>query len=230
MSLIHDGKTKTVYSYDDRHVRIVFKDDVTGTEEGIDPGGNTVVGSIAGKGEAALRLSVYFFSLLKRHGVPTHFVSADVESRSLIAKKAVWNGLEFIVRFKAYGSFVRRFGRYVREGADLGGLVEITLKDDERGDPVIVDEAVAALGLLSLEQVREAKALARRAAEVIRDDLAEKGLELLDIKFECGIVDGRLVIIDDISTDNMRVVRDGKPVDARGLLEVVGGPQREPSA
>ncbi len=50
MSLIHDGKTKTVYSYDDRHVRIVFKDDVTGTEEGIDPGGNTVVGSIVGKG------------------------------------------------------------------------------------------------------------------------------------------------------------------------------------
>ncbi len=155
--------------------------------------------------------------------MPTHFVSADVESRSLIAKKAVWNGLEFIVRFKAYGSFVRRFGRYVREGADLGGLVEITLKDDERGDPVIEDEAVAALGLLSLEQVREAKALARRAAEVIRDDLAEKGLELLDIKFECGIVDGRLVIIDDISTDNMRVVRDGKPVDARGLPRWSGG-------
>lgn len=217
MTLIHDGKTKTVYAYDDKHIKVVFKDDVTGTEEGVDPGGNAVVGTVAGKGLAALKQSIYFFNLLAEHGVPTHFVSADVDNRALIAKKATWNGLEFIVRFKAFGSFVRRYGKYAREGAELGGLVEITLKDDERGDPLIVDEAIAALGLLTLEQVQEAKALARRAAEVIRMDLAEKGLELLDIKFECGVVDDQLVIIDDISTDNMRVFRDGKPVDAQGL-------------
>lgn len=217
MTLIHDGKTKTVYAYDDKHIKVVFKDDVTGTEEGVDPGGNAVVGTVAGKGLAALKQSIYFFNLLAEHGVPTHFVSADIDNRALIAKKATWNGLEFIVRFKAFGSFVRRYGKYAREGAELGGLVEITLKDDERGDPLIVDEAIAALGLLTLEQVQEAKALARRAAEVIRMDLAEKGLELLDIKFECGVVDDQLVIIDDISTDNMRVFRDGKPVDAQGL-------------
>lgn len=217
MTLIHDGKTKSVYVYDDKHLKMVFKDDVTGTEEGIDPGGNAVVGSIEGKGLAALRQSVYFFNLLAEHDVPTHFVSADLENRALIAKQAKWTGLEFIVRFKAYGSFVRRYGKYVEQGADLGGLVEITLKDDERGDPLIVDEAIAALGLLSLDEVKEAKALVRRAAEVIRRDLEEKGLELLDIKFECGVVDDQLVIIDDISTDNMRVFRDGKPVDAQGL-------------
>lgn len=217
MTLIHDGKTKTVYAYDDKHIKVVFKDDVTGTEEGVDPGGNAVVGTVVGKGLAALKQSIYFFNLLAEHGVPTHFVSADIDNRALIAKKATWNGLEFIVRFKAFGSFVRRYGKYAREGAELGGLVEITLKDDERGDPLIVDEAIAALGLLTLEQVQEAKALARRAAEVIRMDLAEKGLELLDIKFECGVVDDQLVIIDDISTDNMRVFRDGKPVDAQGL-------------
>lgn len=223
MTLLHDGKTKSVYAYDDQHIKIVFKDDVTGTEEGIDPGGNTVVGSIAGKGLAALRQSIYFFNLLGQQRVPTHFVSADVENRAMIVKKAKWNGLEFIVRFKAFGSFVRRYGRYAREGDDLGGLVEITLKDDERGDPLIVDEAIAALGLLSLHQVQEAKSLVRKAAEVIRRDLASKGLDLLDIKFECGVVDGRLVIIDDISTDNMRVVRDGKALDARGLLEATVG-------
>lgn len=223
MTLIHDGKTKSVYVYDDKHLKMVFKDDVTGTEEGIDPGGNTVVGTIEGKGLAALRQSVYFFNLLAEHDVPTHFVSADLENRALIAKQAKWTGLEFIVRFKAYGSFVRRYGKYVEQGADLGGLVEITLKDDERGDPLIVDEAIAALGLLSLDEVKEAKALVRRAAEVIRRDLEEKGLELLDIKFECGVVDDQLVIIDDISTDNMRVIRDGEPVGPQELLEATAG-------
>lgn len=218
MTLIHDGKTKSVYAHDDNHVKIVFKDDVTGTEEGVDPGGNTVVGSIAGKGLAALKQSIYFFELLARHGVPTHFVSAEVGERALIAKKATWNGLEFVVRFKAFGSFIRRYGKYAQEGADLGGLVEITLKDDERGDPLIVDEAIDALGLLSLEQVHEAKRLVRKAAEVIRQDLAAKGLELLDMKFECGTVGDQLIIIDDVSTDNMRVVKDGKSVDPQGLL------------
>lgn len=223
MTLIHDGKTKSVYVYDDEHLKMVFKDDVTGTEEGIDPGGNAVVGSIEGKGLAALRQSVYFFNLLAEHDVPTHFVSADLENRALIAKQAKWTGLEFIVRFKAYGSFVRRYGKYVEQGADLGGLVEITLKDDERGDPLIVDEAIAALGLMSPDEVKEAKALVRRAAEVIRRDLEEKGLELLDIKFECGVVDDQLVIIDDISTDNMRVIRDGESVGPQELLEATAG-------
>src|SRR5690606_26962229 len=139
------------------------------------------------------------------NGIPTHFESVDFQRRGLIARRAKWLGLEFIVRFKAAGSFVRRYGRYVQEGTDLGGLVEITLKDDERGDPLIVDEAITALGLLEQEQIGQAKALVRQAAHLIRQDLQAKGLELLDIKFECGLIDDRLVIIDDISTDNMRV-------------------------
>ena len=71
--------------------------------------------------------------------------------------------------------------------------------------------------------MKEAKALVRRAAEVIRRDLEEKGLELLDIKFESGVVDDQLVIIDDISTDNMRVIRDGESVGPQELLEATAG-------
>lgn len=224
MELISDGKTKTLYALDDERALLVFKDDVTGTEEGIDPGGNQVVGRVEGKGRAALRQSLHFFNLLAGHGVPTHYVSADPEGRGLIVRRAVWTGLEFIVRFKAAGSFVRRYGRYVAAGADLGGLVEITLKDDERGDPLVTDETIAALGIMTLEQVREAKALVRRAAQVIRDHLQEKGLDLLDIKFECGIIGDRLVIIDDVSTDNMRVTRAGEAVGPQDLLRYLEGP------
>lgn len=224
MKLISDGKTKTVYSHSDDQVMLVFKDDVTGTEQGVDPGGNQVVGRIEGKGLASLKQSVYFFQLLAANGIPTHFESVDFQRRALIARRAKWLGLEFIVRFKAAGSFVRRYGRYVQEGTDLGGLVEITLKDDERGDPLIVDEAITALGLLEQEQIGQAKALVRQAAHLIRQDLQAKGLELLDIKFECGLIDDRLVIIDDISTDNMRVLRDGQPVTPHQLMEYLGIP------
>lgn len=220
MKKIADGKTKTLYALGEDQVVLVFKDDVTGTESGIDPGGNKVVGQVEGKGRAALRQSAYFFNLLTAHGVPTHFVSVDLDEGILIARRAKWFGVEFVVRFRAFGSFVRRYGRYVQEGADLGVLVEITLKDDERGDPLIADEALDVLGILPLDKVCEGKALVKQAAVVIRDDLSAKGLELMDMKFECGLVDQRLVIIDDISTDNMRVMRDGRMVSPQELLEV----------
>lgn len=222
MKLIHDGKTKTVYAQSNDRVMIVFKDDVTGTEQGIDPGGNQVVGRIEGKGYASLKQSVYFFKLLAANGIPTHFESVDFQQQAMIARHAKWLGLEFIIRFKAYGSFVRRYGRYVQEGDDLGGLVEITLKDDERGDPLIGEEAIAALGLMSLEQVGQAKSLVLQAARLLQQDLQAKGLELIDIKFECGYVGEKLVIIDDISTDNMRVFQDGESVTPRQLMEYLG--------
>lgn len=222
MELLADGKTKTLYALDNDQVLMVFKDDVTGSEEGIDPGGNVVVGRLEGKGLAALQQSIYFFDLLGRHGIPTHYVARDPDRGAIIVRRAQWFGLEFIVRFKAFGSFVRRYGRYVDEGAPLDGLVEITLKDDERGDPLIVDEAIAAIGLMPLDQVQEAKALVRQAAQVMHDHLAEKGLDLVDIKFECGLAGGRLVIIDDISTDNMRVMQDGRRVEPGQLLPLLG--------
>ncbi len=223
MELLYDGKTKTVYALEEDQVLIRFKDDVTGTEAGIDPGANEVIGQLAGKGRIALQQSAYFFDLLEAHGVPTHFVSADPEQDAMVARKAIWYGLEFVVRFQAWGSFVRRYGRYVREGQALGGLVEITLKDDERGDPLVLDETLAVLGIMSLHEVREARELVRKAAGVLRTDLSSKGIELIDLKFECGRVGDRLAIIDDISTDNMRIFRGGEPVGPAALLRITTG-------
>lgn len=221
MELIIDGKTKTVYALDDQRVRIVFKDDITGTDGVADPGGDQVVGQVEGKGLLSLKQSVYFFELLADRGIPTHFIAAELDEHSLIAHRAAWSGLEFIVRFFAYGSFVRRYGLYAKEGQDLGGLVEVTLKDDQRGDPLIIDEAVAALGLMSLEHVGQAKHLALQAAQIIRSHLQAKGVELVDMKFECGLVADRLVITDDISTDNMRLLRQGQPVSGAELWQLL---------
>ena len=107
MKLIRDGKTKAVYDAGDENVLLKFKDDVTGIGDVIDPGGNVVVGKIEGKGNASLRLSKYFFEILKNEGVCTHYIKADLIENTMLVKKAetFGDGLEFICRLRR--QFVR---------------------------------------------------------------------------------------------------------------------------
>jgi len=223
--LLYGGKTKNVYELDQDHVILEFKDDVTGEDGRIDPGANSVMGKLEGKGQASLRMSHHFFELLQQKGVASHYVSADLEQNTMVAKKArpFGNGLEVVCRFKAYGSFLRRYAQYAEEFQPLDALVEITLKDDQRGDPLINDEALVQLGLTTADDLKAVKALARQVSAIIKDDLASRDLELIDIKFEFGKVGSQIVVIDDISGDNMRVFKDGTQVPPRELAEMVAG-------
>src|SRR4051794_35718847 len=121
MELVYKGKTKDVYKLEDGHYLLKFKDDVTGENGVFDPGANTVGLTIEGAGLAGLRLTSYFYSKLNEQGVPTHYVDADFDKSTLKVKPATMfgNGLEVICRFKAVGSFLRRYGAYVKEGQDL---------------------------------------------------------------------------------------------------------------
>ncbi len=51
--------------------------------------------------------------------------------------KVFGHGLEVICRYRAVGSFIRRYGLYAKEGQPLDAFVEITLKDDKRQDPLL---------------------------------------------------------------------------------------------
>jgi len=223
MRLVYEGKTKRVYELEDGRYLLYFKDDVTGEDGRIDPGSNFVLGTVQGKGQASLKLSSHFFELLKKEGIPTHYIEADLEKNTMAVRKAetFGRGLEVICRFKAYGSFLKRYGDYVQEFQPLDGLVEITLKDDQRGDPLINDEALVKLGLLTEQELVQVKELARKVATVVRDDLASRGLDVVDIKFEFGKIDGEIAVIDDISGDNMRVFKNGEQVNARDLADLV---------
>ncbi|HPU00739.1 MAG: phosphoribosylaminoimidazolesuccinocarboxamide synthase [Firmicutes bacterium] len=210
MDILYRGKTKDVLAYGEDRLLLRFKDSVTGTGEILDPGGNEVVGQLAGKGSASLRLSVYFFQLLEEGGIPTHYLGPGPEENCLLVKKARSFGLEVICRVKAWGSFVRRYGQYATEGMPLPSLVEFTLKDDQRGDPPISEETMAALHIASPEECAYMKKTAREATALIKGKLGEKGLELIDIKYEFGKAEGRILIIDEISGDGMRVLRHGR--------------------
>ena len=215
------GKTKDVFIMDDGNVMLHFKDAVTGAEGKIDSGANEVIGEVAGKGGASLNLTLYFFELLQKAGIPTHFVKLGPLENTIVVKAARSYGLEVICREKAWGSFVRRYAKYVNQGKPLPSLVEFTLKDDERGDPLIIKEALVALGIVDKEAVEYMEKTAQRITALIKADLATRNLELIDIKYEFGEVDGKPLLIDEISGDSMRVVKDGQVLLQNELAEAI---------
>lgn len=225
MKTIYEGKTKTVFEAEDGNILLQFKDDVTGEGGVIDPGANSIIGKVEGKGNASLRLSKHFFELLKREGIPSHYVDADIGSNTMLVKKAVTfgDGLEFICRRRAAGSFVRRYGRYIKEDTPLDYLVEITLKDDERGDPLVNEDSLCQLGLMKKEEIDYAVALTKKVAALIENEVKRFGLEFIDIKFEFGRVSGKIVVIDEISGDNMRVRKEGRGIHQKELCSIICG-------
>ncbi|MDR1669308.1 MAG: phosphoribosylaminoimidazolesuccinocarboxamide synthase [Oscillospiraceae bacterium] len=221
MKQIYQGKTKDVFQLEDGNYLLHFKDDATGTDGVFDPGANTVGLSIEGLGQGGLRLTDYFFRKLE--GIPTHYISADIGRSEMKVRPAkAFDGLEFICRYRSTGSFMRRYGKFAQEGQPLDALVEVTLKDDQRGDPPISKDTLVALGILKKEDYKELKKLTKRVAGIVRDTLAEKGMTLYDIKLEFGRgSDGGVMLIDEISAGNMRVYKDGKLIPPMELVELV---------
>lgn len=213
MELIYKGKTKDVYKLSDNQVLLKFKDDVTGENGVFDPGANTVGLTIDGVGKSGLKMTSYFFEKLEKLGIPTHYISSNIEDISMTVKqaKAFGKGLEVICRYKAVGSFIKRYGAYCEDGMPLDKFVEVTIKDDERGDPTISKDALVMLQVLSDDDYENIKNLTKEICDVVKAELAQKDLELYDIKLEFGRdkETGEIILIDEISGGNMRVYQAG---------------------
>lgn len=225
MNLVYKGKTKDVYQLEDGNYLLKFKDDVTGKDGVFDPGANTVGLTIEGVGKAGISLTKFFYEKLNDMGIPTHYLDADVENATMTVLPATMfgKGVEVICRYKAVGSFIRRYGLYAKEGQSLDSYVEVTLKDDDREDPLITDEALEMLGIMTKEEYKILIDLTKKIGQVVKDELAKKGMELYDIKFEFGRVgeDNHIALIDEISGGNMRAYKDGEKVDPLDLERIV---------
>ena len=223
MEAIYKGKTKDVFKLENGNYLLKFKDDVTGKDGVFDPGANEVGLTMEGSGRAALSLTVFFFERLKEKGIPTHFISADIDEKAMEVKPGnmFGKGLEFICRYKAVGSFLRRYGLYAEEGQDLDGFVEVTLKDDAAGDPPITKDGLVMLGILTAEEYDTLKRLTREISDEVKAVLNEKGIDLYDIKLEFGRDDGKIMLVDEISGGNMRAYKGDEyvePLKLPGLL------------
>ncbi|HZH92489.1 MAG TPA: phosphoribosylaminoimidazolesuccinocarboxamide synthase [Tissierellaceae bacterium] len=225
MELVYKGKTKDVYKLEDGNYLLKFKDDVTGENGVFDPGANTVGLSIEGAGKAGLRLTTFFFKKINEKGIPTHFVESDIDNDTMTVLPAslFGKGVEVICRYRAVGSFLRRYGMYAEEGQELDSYVEVTLKDDDRNDPLITDEALEMLGIMTKEEYRVLVGLTKEIGAVVKDELAKKGLELYDIKFEFGRVgeDKHIALIDEISGGNMRAFMGDEYIEPLKLEQIM---------
>lgn len=226
MEKIYQGKTKDVYKLENGNVLLKFKDDCTGKDGVFDPGENSVGLTIEGIGKANLETSIKFFEILKEAGIKTHYVSADVDNATMEVLPATvfGHGLEVICRLKATGSFIRRYGDYIADGTVLeGGYVETTFKDDAKGDPLVTKDGLIALGIMSGEMYDSMKEQTLKITRIVADELAKKGLDLYDIKFEFGYNNNEVILIDEIASGNMRVYKDGKIVEPVELTKIILG-------
>jgi len=206
MKTIYTGKTKDVLVDETTGERyLLFKDDATGENGVFDPGSNTVGGSVKGKGKVGLEVTSYFFELMERNGVPTHYLGADLDRCLMKVKAVTVPKLEFVLRYFTAGSMCRRFT--LESGIPFDPpYLEVTLKDDAQGDPLISERLCLMKKLLVPGQYQAALDVLVKVGEVLRTELVELGLTLIDFKIEFGFdADGNICVADEITPDIWRV-------------------------
>ena len=206
MKKLYEGKTKNVLLDEETGiVHLLFKDSATGENGVFDPGSNTVGGSVEGKGKIGLAISKYFFELMEKNGIPTHFIDANVEEGLMKVRNLTVPPLEFILRYYTAGSFCRRFD--IEEGLAFDPCYkEVTLKSDAQGDPLVTERICLMKGILKEGQYDEALEVVEKVGAVLREELAALNLQLIDFKIEIGYDEnGKVYVADEITPDIWRV-------------------------
>ncbi|MEM0276050.1 phosphoribosylaminoimidazolesuccinocarboxamide synthase [Pyrobaculum sp.] len=218
MELVYEGKAKRMYKSSGLYV-MEFKDEVTA-------GDGAVRATAPGKGALAAETSYLLFRYVSP-AVQTHLVDFKPPN-ALVVKPAEVLPVEVIVRFKAYGSILKRMPRLRPLQPLIRPLVEFHYKDDALHDPLIYPQEVAEAGIASDAEVAEIERAALAAAMALRDLYARADCDFVDVKLEFGKVGGRLVLVDEISGDTFRLLCNGehldkeyfrKTRDATGLVE-----------
>ena len=206
MQTLYSGKTKSVLLDDgtgDHY--LLFKDSATGEDGVFDPGSNTVGGSVCGKGRNGLVISKYFFELMEKNSVPTHYLGADIDKCLMKVRPVTVPKLEFVLRYFTAGSMCRRFSLEPEIPFDPP-YAEVTLKDDEQGDPLISERLCIMKGLLKEGEYQKAIDLLIKVGEILRAELKKLELTLLDFKIEVGFDEQRnIYVADEITPDIWRV-------------------------
>ena len=195
--LLYKGKAKTVYTTSTKGKLIVeFRDDITAFD-----GGKKNV--LKNKGSYNAEVSAFFFEYLERNGVKTHFFTM-LDPHRLVVRKLEMIPLEVIVRNIAAGSIVRNYP--FREGDPLSPpLIVIDYKDDTRHDPMLNDEIILALHLVTPSELKKIKKMALEVNQLLSTLLAAQGITLVDFKIEFGRQGKTIYLGDEISMDSMRL-------------------------
>ena len=81
----------------------------------------------------------------------------------------------------------------------------------------MTQDALVALGVMTDGQYDSLKEQTQRITMIVQDEMAKRGMDLYDIKFEFGYVGDEVILIDEIASGNMRVYKDGEYVEPMTL-------------
>lgn len=196
MNLLYEGKAKKIFQ-DQDHLVMEFKDSLTAFNA-------EKRGSFPGKGQLNRDIASFLFRELERAGVQTHWKKDEGPNRMWVTPLRMIP-MEVVVRNVWAGSLAKRLGR--PEGDDLSQpLIELYLKDDRLGDPLLSENHIELLGLCKSHQVREMQAQALRVNTALTNIFSAVQVRLVDFKIEFGLDhENQIVLGDEISPDSCRL-------------------------
>ena len=216
LALLKRGKVRDIYEINE-NLLIVATDRISAFDVVMDD-------PIPDKGKILTQMSLFWFNKIK-HIVDNHIVSHNpheypeqcrkysdqLEGRSMLVKKAETLPIECIVRGYITGS---GWKEYLEKGSICGINLPRGLKESEQlPEPIFTpstkaegglhdenisfDKAAQLIGLETAERVRE---LSLEIYKFGREYAAQQGIIIADTKFEFGIYEGKLILIDEVLT------------------------------
>lgn len=157
-----------------------------------------------GKGALNAAISAKLFGFLNSQKIETHFIK-QLSDNTLEVAKLKMIPLEVIVRNYAAGSICKRLG--LKQGSKLKKtVVQFHLKDDSLNDPLLTEDEIFELGLVTKSDLRQIRNTALMIDWLLKDLFQQSGICLADIKLEFGFdQNGQLSLGDELSPDNMRL-------------------------
>ena len=170
-----------------------------------------VLGTIPFKGQILTDIASFWFDKTK-HIVPNHFIT-QIDPQVLLVKKAKTLPVEVIVRGYITGSLWREYSSGIN--GQYGFLLPENLKENQKFDePILTPSTKAEYGMhdepISRDKIinelveesiySQAEEYAMKLFKIGQEWAAENGLILVDTKYEFGIVNNKLIVIDEIHT------------------------------
>lgn len=196
LEMLYEGKAKKVYKTEKEDQYIVYyKDDATA-------GNGAKKGTIQEKGKMNNAISSILFEILEKEGIPTHFVK-KLNEREMLVKAVKILPLEVLVRNITAGSLCKRLG--LEEGIILQKpVLEFCYKNDDLGDPMVNEDHIQMLKLVTEEEVNFIKKMALKVNTILKEFFDELGIQLVDFKLEFGKYHDSILLADEISPDTCR--------------------------
>lgn len=205
----YTGKVRENFSFANQRRAIVVTDRVSAFDY--------VLGTIPGKGQVLNNLAAWWFDQLNDIAIPHHLITLPHPNISLV-ENVTPLPVEFVVRAYLTGTTTTSsWFAYQNHDREICGLnmpvgmkkneafPEVlftpTTKPTEGHDVNIAEADIIAQGLMSAEQLDKAKTYSLKMFAYGQKVAAERGLILVDTKYEMGITtEGELIVIDEVHT------------------------------